>query len=56
MLRGGMQSRLEVWGSESDPDKSRDEMLEGLVPWIALALDNARSHAALRAAGIEPPR
>ena len=52
----GKVGRLEVWGGESDTEKSRDEMLQGLVPWIALALDNARSHAALRAAGIEPIR
>ncbi|MDH3213387.1 MAG: hypothetical protein OEM05_12965 [Myxococcales bacterium] len=52
----GTVGRLEVWGGESDSDARRDELLEGLIPWIALALDNARSHAALQAAGVEPPR
>ncbi len=38
----GPVGRLEVWGGQVS---DRDELLEGLVPWIALALDNARSHA-----------
>jgi hypothetical protein len=52
----GTVGRLEVWGGEADGDERRDALLEGLVPWIALALDNARSHAALQAAGIETAR
>jgi hypothetical protein len=50
----GVVGRLDVWPSESVVDARRGELLEGLVPWIALALDGARSYAALRSAAIGP--
>jgi hypothetical protein len=54
----GVVGRLDVWPSdaqaESMADSRRGELLEGLVPWIALALDGARSHAALRNSAIGP--
>jgi hypothetical protein len=52
---GGSVGRLEVWGDAGDAAPDRAELLEGLIPWIALALDNARTHAALQAAGVAPP-
>jgi hypothetical protein len=55
-LRAGraVVGRLEVWGGASDTDPRRTDLLEDLVPWIALALDSARSRAALRAAALGP--
>lgn len=52
----GVVGRLEVWSGATDTDPRPNDLLEGLVPWIALALDAARSRAALRAAALEPKR
>ncbi len=50
----GAIGRLDAWSGESGTDPQRVELLEGLVPWIALALDGARAHAALRPAAPGP--
>jgi len=50
----GVVGRLDVWPAEGAAEARRGELLEGLVPWIALALDGARSYAALRSAAIGP--
>lgn len=50
----GVVGRLDVWIGGDDTDPRRTDLLEGLVPWIALALDGARSYAVLRNAAIGP--
>ena len=48
----GSVGRLEVWNPSERAD--RLELLEALVPWMALALDGARSYAVVREAAIGP--
>ena len=47
--------RLLVWDRTADPDGARQRFLARLLPWISMALDNARSYEALElhAAGLE---
>jgi two-component system cell cycle sensor histidine kinase/response regulator CckA len=39
--------RLDLWGSAADEPAGSDVLLADLLPWIAMALDNARSFEAL---------
>ena len=50
----GVVGRLEIWGEVSGSSVGCGDLLESLIPWIALALDGARSYAALRTAAIGP--
>lgn len=47
IMANRLVGHLDVWGEE-DPDARRPDLLDELIPWIAMALDNARSYAALR--------
>lgn len=50
----GVVGRMQAWAAPGDTPLRGAALLEGLVPWLAMALEGARSHAALRAAAIGP--
>ncbi len=43
----GVVGRLDLWNPPADAGGESDSLLRDLLPWIALALDNARSFEAL---------
>ncbi len=55
LTSGGQElGRLDLWGPHGDPNEPPEddhiEDLSELAPWISIALDNARTHSALRQA------